>query len=172
MFVWNHKGINKLLRKRISKNYYDDFKSELIMILYNMPDEKLLKAYKEEYLDRLTYSIIYKQWNSSNSTFYRKFRNNIASPTSNITSDESFKYDETYELDLQEFNNQYKEYFYSKVDKVKELLNHIDPLDKFIFELYFFEDMTYMDIVNKTEVNYSTIRSMVVRTLEKIKKEI
>lgn len=175
LYVWNNKAINNFLKKRINSNHYDDFKSELIMILYNMKEEKLFKAYEEGYIDLLVYRIIHTQWKSGTSEYARKYKKNICIPSDNEILDYNVSNEDwsvIYDIDNQEFLNGYKEYFYSKIDKVKDELLHINPYDAYVFNLYYFEDMTYKEIGEKTKINYVTIRQMVIRTLEKIIKKI
>ena len=170
LYVYEHKGINKLLKKLIPRYYYEDFKSEIVMIVYNMNEEKLFKAYKEKYLDMLMYRIIYSQWKSSTSPFFTKYRNNIG----NVNNYKTLDLDDVnlMEVEDKEFNEYMDQYIYSKVDKVKEELTRIDPLDALVFKMYYLDDMTYMEIVDKTGVNYGTIRQMCIRSLEKIKNKI
>lgn len=52
----------------------DDLKTELFIILCEMPDSKIINAYKGKWLNYLCVNIITKQWKSKTSPFYKKYR--------------------------------------------------------------------------------------------------
>jgi len=52
----------------------NDLKQELFVILLEMPGSKILDAYSGKWLTYLCVNIITKQWRSTTSPFYKKFR--------------------------------------------------------------------------------------------------
>lgn len=52
----------------------DDLKTELFIILCEMPDSKIINAYKGKWLNYLCVNIITKQWKSKTSPFYKKYK--------------------------------------------------------------------------------------------------
>jgi hypothetical protein len=63
--IWNITGGNPLR---------EDLKSELFLILMEMPDVKIVSAWEGKWLNYLCVNILTKQWKSSTSPFYKKFR--------------------------------------------------------------------------------------------------
>jgi hypothetical protein len=63
--IWNITGGNPLK---------EDLKSELFLILMEMPDSKIIGAWKDKWINYLCVNILTKQWRSSTSPFYKKFK--------------------------------------------------------------------------------------------------
>lgn len=63
--IWNITGGNEL---------GEELKMELFLILLEMPDHKIINAWKNHWLNYLCINILQKQWKSKTSPFYKKFR--------------------------------------------------------------------------------------------------
>mgnify|MGYP001563717554 CR=1 FL=1 len=53
---------------------WEDIISEMIIYLYEMPEERFIAIYRSEGLQSYCYKIIHLSWNSENSPFYKKYR--------------------------------------------------------------------------------------------------
>jgi len=122
----------------------DELKSELYLILCEMSEDKIVKAFEGKYLNYLVVNILRKQFLSSTSPFFNKFRANqtfelrediynnkdseVAIDFIIDNSDSIFKYSDESE------EHEKVEYILSKVDT---LLEDIEFLDREIFQLYF-----------------------------------
>lgn len=74
----------------------EDLKSELFLILMEMKDQKIIKAWKEKWIHYLCVNILKKQWKSSTSPFYKKFKGEKSNDFSGDIIDELDDFD--YEL--------------------------------------------------------------------------
>ena len=61
-------------------------------------------------------------------------------------------------------------YYKRKVEKIKNILLHIEPVNALLFNFYYFDGMSYADISRMSGVNWQSIRYNVVKTLEVVKK--
>lgn len=94
----------------------EDLKSELFLILMEMPDNKIISAWNNNWLNYLCVNILVKQWKSKNSPFYKKYKKDAGV---------ELKIDIIDELD--EFN-------YDLLDKVLDIvMNKLPLVEKELF---------------------------------------
>jgi RNA polymerase sigma factor (sigma-70 family) len=139
---------------KIKPNHRDDFKSFIMDNLIDKPD-KLIKAYEEGWLDFYIWRIVANQYYSTTSPWYRKhlIKENVMI---DIPEDEP-------EVSIDTEN---------VVNQVKTILNTLHWYDRTLFEMYYFDKLTYQKIQEKTGINYISVRRTVMKTLENIKKQI
>jgi len=139
---------------KIKPNHRDDFKSFIMDNLIDKPD-KLIKAYEEGWLDFYIWRIVANQYYSTTSPWYRKhlIKENVMI---DIPEDEP-------EVSIDTEN---------VVNQVKTILNTLHWYDRTLFEMYYFDKLTYQKIQEKTGINYISVRRTVMKTLEKIKTQI
>jgi hypothetical protein len=74
--LWRSAFINDAIRTITSGSKLgDDLKSELFLILMEMPTIKIKRAWKENWLHYLVINILKKQFHSASSPFHKQFRN-------------------------------------------------------------------------------------------------
>lgn len=103
---------------------WEDIISEMLLCLYEMPEERLIEIYRTQGLVSYCYKIIHLSWNSPNSPFYKKYR--APEPQ---TDNELFEYDP--EIDI-------------KLRKCKKAMSELQydvsasgmPTKKILFEAY------------------------------------
>lgn len=66
--------VNKLVKSLANAQYIDDLRQEVLLILCELPEDKLISLYTRGELLRYTVGIIKNQYNSKTSTFYRKYK--------------------------------------------------------------------------------------------------
>jgi DNA-directed RNA polymerase specialized sigma24 family protein len=139
---------------KIKSHHREDFKSFIMDNLLDKP-EKLVKAYNEGFIDYYIWRIISNQYYSTSSPWYRKFtiKDNIMV---DIPEDEP-------EVSIDEE---------SVLKQIKNILNRTHWYNRVLFEMYYFEKLTYQKIQEKTGINYISVRRTVMKTLEDIKKQI
>ena len=139
---------------KIKSHHREDFKSFIMDNLLDKP-EKLVKAYNEGFIDYYIWRIISNQYYSTSSPWYRKFtiKDNIMV---DIPEDEP-------EVSIDEE---------SVLNQIKNILNRTHWYNRVLFEMYYFEKLTYQKIQEKTGINYISVRRTVMKTLEDIKKQI
>lgn len=103
---------------------WKDVISEMIISLYDMPEERFIAIYQSEGLISYCYKIIHLSWNSQTSPFYRKYR--LLEPK---IDNEEFEYDK--EIDI----------LYPKcIQAMKDLRAEVEPFrhptEAKIFDLY------------------------------------
>jgi len=179
-----NEAIYKIYYKDKSKIYIDtvdDFKNHFYIQIYEMKEDKLIKAYKEGYLDYLCVRILSNQ-NKNTSSFFKSYRTGIgwtdnkeminSEHLNNLNTSEQF-----------EFSTD------SKLSAIEEAIKEIYPMRECIgsndwyhytlYKLYYYgtEDengnlsgtLTYKKIEEITNINYLTVRTSVMATTEKIK---
>lgn len=82
--IWNITGGNSLA---------EDLKSELFLILLEMPEIKIVNAYEGKWLNYLCINIIKKQWSSGTSPFYKKYKKGVGDELSFEIVDDSIPFD-------------------------------------------------------------------------------
>tara|TARA_R110000850_G_scaffold53256_4_gene127873 strand:- start:4026 stop:4634 length:609 start_codon:yes stop_codon:yes gene_type:complete len=123
--LFNDDKIHYIL-KTISKNstYKDELTGELFLILCEMSEERIIKAYTEKYLVYMVVNILKKQYNSSTSPFYKKYKNAetlTIFPNAILDSPLSDKH----EYDEKILNN------------IDDVLSTINFTDREIFKMYY-----------------------------------
>jgi len=139
---------------KVKSHHREDFKSFIMDILIDNPD-KLVKSYEEGWIDFYIWRIVANQYYSNTSPWYRKYliKENVMV---DITEDEP-------EISIDEE---------SVLNQVKDILNRVHWYDRTLFQMYYFEKMTYQKIQENTGINYISVRRTVMKTLEKIKTQI
>ena len=139
---------------KIKSHHRDDFKSFILDNILDKP-EKLVKSYQEGYIDYYIWRIISNQYYSTTSPWYRKhlIKDNVMV---DIPEDEV-------EVSIDEEDI---------VNQVKNILTRIHWYDRTLFQLYYFDKMTYQKIQEKTGINYISVRRSVMKTLENVKKQL
>ena len=73
--LWKSKFIDELVWTITSGNQLkDDLKAELFLILLEMDSSRIIRAYKNNYLNYLCVNIIKKQYHSNTSPFHKTYR--------------------------------------------------------------------------------------------------
>ena len=139
---------------KIKSHHREDFNSFIMDILIDNPD-KLIKAYEEGWIDFYIWRIIANQYYSTTSPWYRKYliKENIM-------------------IDVPEEDIETSVDEESVLNQVKEALKRTHWYNRTLFEMYYFEKLTYQKIQEKTGINYISVRRTVIKTLEDIKKQI
>ena len=76
--LWKSGMVDEIILN-ITKNnpLAEDLKSELFLILLEMPESKIQSAYNGKWLTYLVVNVIKKMWNSNTSPFYKKWRKQL-----------------------------------------------------------------------------------------------
>jgi hypothetical protein len=159
--------VNELINKIEPKELRGDFKGHLYLTLIDYDKEKILKARREGYLNKLIGRIIISQFKSNTSDFYRIYRNQgfrkgiifINPILSN--ENEQIEYEETRE-----------EWIIDKVEEINNILRSREYYHTTLFRMYFFDDMTYQQIEKMTGINFQSVRISVLKTIKFIKQRI
>jgi len=139
---------------KVKSHHREDFKSFILDNLLDKPD-KLIKSYEEGWIDFYIWRIVANQYYSTSSPWYRKYL-----IKENVMIDKPEDEPEV-SIDEEEVLNQ-----------VKTILNTLHWYDRTLFEMYYFDKLTYQKIQEKTGINYISVRRTVMKTLEKIKIQI
>jgi len=120
--------INDLIDTITSNNKLKfDLKQELFIILLEMPEWRIKRAWNENYLNYMCVNILKKQYHSSTSPFHKKYRaEKFDELTDWNTSDELF------DLVDSEENSE------DIINKIRWIVeNKLDMVDKELFKLYY-----------------------------------
>ena len=98
----------------------EDLKAELFLILCEMPEDKIVKAWQGKWINYLCINILKKQYHSSTSPFHTKWRKDT---TSNETPD--------LPEDIEEFNQD----LITKIEHIVE--TKLDIVDRELFKMYY-----------------------------------
>ena len=139
---------------KIKSHHREDFKSFIIDNLLDKPD-KLIKAYEEGWVDFYIWRIIANQYYSTTSPWYRKYliKENVM-------------------IDVAEGEPEVSIDEESVLNQIKSILNRQHWYNRTLFEMYYFEKLTYKKIEEKTGINYISVRRTVMKTLENVKTQI
>ena len=158
-----------------------DLKSELFIILMEMPEQKIITAWKNHWLNYLCVNILKKQWRSSTSPFYKKYRKDWGGES------------------LFEVIEELDDFDYDTLDKVLKIVDGLPLVEKELFQMRYklgkydrwlgeWRDKTcekpiysYRKIENKLAIqtynsnkpitiDHSTVEKYHKRVIEKIKK--
>ena len=174
-WVYTNKRIDDAIKYIVQNLYYDDFKSHFILQLFNTDEEKLKKLYNKNELIYFSVTIITNQWRSNTSSFWKIYRNNgfagkkspiIYADESNF-NDVGDDLDEMMNIDIIDLKetvqtllkNQYEDFLTNQYHKR-------------LFEMYYFKNMNYRQIEEKTEIHFVTVRRSVVNTIKWLKKKL
>ena len=156
LLYFNNSDTVKNMFLKVKSKDRDEFKSFILDILIDNCD-KLTLAYKEGWIDYYIWRIISNQYYSNTSPWYRKhvvkdyFQTDIPDM---IDEEEN-------EIDTEKV-----------IEKIKEILKRKHWYDATLFNLYYFENMTYKQIEEATKINYIAVRRSVMKTLDDVKKQI
>jgi DNA-directed RNA polymerase specialized sigma24 family protein len=139
---------------KIKSHHREDFKSFIMDNLLDKPD-KLIKAYEEGWFDFYIWRIIANQYYSTTSPWYRKYliKENVM-------------------IDVAEGEPEVSIDEESVLNQIKSILNRQHWYNRTLFEMYYFEKLTYKKIEEKTGINYISVRRTVMKTLENVKTQI
>lgn len=152
IYVHNSQTVKNMFLKVKSEDR-DDLRSYLYEILLEKSD-KLVKAYQEGWLDFLIWRIIDNQYNSNTSPYRRKIKSYGLSELNFDIPDSPAEDNEP------------------QLTKIEKLITKQHWFDYTLFKMYFYENLTYKQIEQATNINYLTVRRSVMKVLDNIKKEI
>jgi len=192
LYVYNSKKINEALYKMCNKHNIDDLKSHLLIELSKKEEQKvieLLSMNKRE-LDYYCIRILLNQLKSNTSSFHKlysvvyvsgnnKKKSNFKLLDMDIVTDimdDSDNITDELKNEILSIEDEKIEdnslYYKRKVEKIKNILLHIKPVDALLFNFYYFDGMSYADISRMSGVNWQSIRYSVVKTLEVVKNKL
>ena len=124
--LWRSAFIDDVVHTLTSGNerYVDDLKSELFLILCEMPEKKILKAYDEKWINYMCINILKKQYHSSSSPFHYKFRKD---PSSDGL--------ENGMIDIEDEDSDSDRDLIMKIEWIID--NKLDIVDRELFKMYF-----------------------------------
>jgi DNA-directed RNA polymerase specialized sigma24 family protein len=140
---------------KIKSKDRSEFKSFILDILLDN-DEKLIKAYEGGWIDFFIWRIIANQYFSTTSPWYRK---HLIKDYTMIDIPEIIEEDDSIQEDV-------------IIQKVKDILRRTHWFNRKLFEMYYFDKMTYQEIQIKTGIGYTAVRRAVTKTLEDVKKQL
>jgi len=142
--------------KTMSRDW-EELKSQLIIQLLKMKEEKLMNAYNKNYMEYMCFvickRIVYGRVKGSG-TFYMKKKN------------ESLE--EGWGWDI--IDDNYNENFY--LDDIESEVNKEHWYDKILFNEYYKEGYNYREISEKYGINIKSISYTINKTKKKIKKRV
>ena len=119
--LWRSPFINDAIRTITGGNKLgEELKSELFLILMEMPKTRIIQAHKECWLNYLVINILKKQYHSSTSPFHKKFR----AFNNEVMTDPQYQ-----ELDLS------SDEMVAKIEMIVE--TKLDLVDRELFKMYF-----------------------------------
>jgi hypothetical protein len=166
--LYKSKFIDELINKITSGHQLsDDLKAELFLILVEMSDVKIKRAYEQNYLNYLCVNILKKQYHSNTSPFHKMYRKNSASQVPIFNDDDKLESI----IDSDDINEM--EDILNKIEWIVE--NKLTLIDRELFKLYYkqgrynridgdLRDMT----CDKATSSYRKIeRKLAITTLDK-----
>jgi hypothetical protein len=166
--LYKSKFIDELINKITSGHQLsDDLKAELFLILVEMSDVKIKRAYEQNYLNYLCVNILKKQYHSNTSPFHKMYRKNSASQVPIFNDDDKLESI----IDSDDINEM--EDILNKIEWIVE--NKLSLIDRELFKLYYkmgrynridgdLRDMT----CDKATSSYRKIeRKLAITTLDK-----
>lgn len=201
VYLYELKAVDDYINKYVYAIYKKDFKDFIISEFMEMDEVFLVNLYNKSPtrvdLLKYCYRVMNNQWKSKTSKFYKLYKN--SGKVIEITNDEHYQFifNDYYPDDCE---NETNNTIYSRemkktllnilrrrimeanvikeideekeIKKVKAILNSIDPINAYCFEQYYFQKKTYKEIEAETDVNYQTIRKIVLKTLAFVKAEL
>jgi predicted DNA-binding protein YlxM (UPF0122 family) len=172
-WIYTNKLLNDAIKNVVDWRYRDDFKSHFIMQIVNTREQKLIDLYKKGQLDWFCLRVITNQWKSTNSSFWKIYRNGgFAGSNLIILDPESHRYDNEVEED-----NITIDEVELKI-KVKKLLleQYVDfyanQYHKTLFELYYFDKKNLRQISEETDIKICSISRSIRKTKKYIKNKL
>lgn len=128
--LYKSKFIDDLIYKITSGHELgEDLKSELFLILIEMSDIRIQRAYEQNYLNYLCINILKKQYHSNTSPFHKMYRKSSASQVPIFNDDD--KLEDI--IDTDDINEM--EDILNKIEWIVE--NKLSLIDKELFKLYY-----------------------------------
>lgn len=130
--------LNEIINKITSRHQLtDELKAELFLILCEMKEDKIIKAYNNNYLIYLCINILKKQYHSSTSPFHKKFRKDKFEELDLIDDDNDQNLeDKDIQLPFDEISH--TEETEDLMTKIKWIVdNKLDIIDRELFKLYY-----------------------------------
>jgi len=191
LYVYNSKKINEALNKMCKKYNIDDLRSHLLIELSKKEEKKVIEllSMNRKELDYYCIRILLNQLKSNTSSFHKLYsvvyvsgnnkKHNFSLLDLDVITDLMDDNDNiTDELKNEILNIEDEKiednslYYKRKVEKIKNILLHIKPIDALLFNFYYFDGMSYADISRMSGVNWQSIRYSVVKTLEVVKNKL
>lgn len=145
---WESKEVNDAINKMHPAELRDDLKSEVFLILAELPEEKIINLYTNNYLKFYTVRIMLNLVQSTDKKFFKKFR------------------------DFVEYDNNEEVYEEMAIDIALEMHKLIDELywyDRELLHLYTFRfNKNARELSRSTGIPYMSI----IRTLNGVKKTL
>jgi RNA polymerase sigma factor (sigma-70 family) len=147
--------------KKISDSYYTtDLLHECILTLYDLDEQKILDAYKNNYLSYLFYKIVSNSYVSYTSPFAKKYRH------FNQTTDDFKKI----QADIEIENDNYEELFERFIQHIENDIESFEEYERELFKLYVqFRD--FRKISNLVGIKYGAVRHSILQTIKKLKEK-
>ena len=147
--------------KKISVSYYrTDLLHECILTLYELDEQKILDAHKNNYLSYLFYKIVSNSYVSYTSPFAKKYRH------FNQTTDDFKKI----QADIEIENDNYEELFERFIQHLEKDIDNFEEYERELFKLYVqFRD--FRKISNLVGIKYGAVRHSILQTIKKLKEK-
>jgi len=158
--ISKNEKLKSYARKTTNGNaLWEDIISEMIIYLYEIPEERLIQIYRTEGLQSYCYKIINLSWNSPRSNFYIKYLSEEPR-----TDSETFEYD--HEIDV----------LYNKCKaEVDQLIHDVSssgmPTKAIIFDLYL-QYGSIRKVARELKIPTMTIFNIINGIKEQIKAKI
>lgn len=165
-YIENNKKLQALIRRSVTSDLYDDFKSDLYLNLLEIKNDKLNIAWMNDgykggnNTDWLVARLV-MNGRGYKSHFYRTFRKR------KFIEIENEMFDVKYNPTMKEA----KEYEELLV-QVELILTELPYMDKFFFIKHYFDGIKMKQLSRETGYNYSTVRINVKKTFEYLKKRL
>lgn len=145
------------IRDNISAKHADDLLQEIMLILLEKP-KKLIQAYEEKWLRYLFVNISSKQYFSSSSPFYKKYRQHF----SEVSDGMSIENNDDIE---------YKQDMEAKWEMLKVAIDKTDFTwyETNLMEHYFDKNLSYQKVEEELEVDSVSVWMTIQKCLDKIK---
>jgi hypothetical protein len=145
--------------KKISHHYYtDDLLHECILTLYDLDEQKILDAHKNNYLTYLFYKIVSNSYVSYTSPFAKKYKH-FENNTNNF---EKIKTESDFESSDFEIENE------KFTQDIENSISELDEYDRELFKLYIqFGD--FRKISNLVDIKYGAVRHSILQTINFLK---
>lgn len=160
LYVYSQQTIDNYCKTICFENY-EDLKSELIIQLYKMDEEKLYNYYIKNCLIYVCFTIIKRiKYGTIIDTglFYKNDYSDLEIQHLNGSIEETF------EEDFIDYELLY--------DKLKNEVKNLHWYNKTLFEMYYFEKLTLKQISEKTGINLKSIHYTIKITRKKLKKKL
>ena len=162
----------------------DDLKAELFVILLEMPDQKIINAEQNHWLNYLCVNILVKQWKSKNSPFYKKYKkynqssNELVDNIIDITDDFNYELlDKVLDIVMTKLPLVEKELFMMryKIGKYDRWLGKMrdKECEKPVYSYRKMEKKLAIETINSVQpitIDHSTIEKYHKKSVERIKK--